>query len=243
MQPIRIFVALALAAAALAAAAPPPADGAGGPILPVVASGEDGIESADGMYRYVTLFGSPETTVAKVTKGTGEIDAWTRQAKSKYGGGYGIPQVAADGAVGGLSADGETLVLMRAFGPIDRAGLAVLGTNRLHTKNRIELKGQYSFDAISPDGRTAYVIEYPQPFRYDRYRVLKLNLKSGRLSKEPIVDTDVGLEEEEEKHEGEEGVEGEMRGLALSRVSSADGRWAYTLYDGGGGANLAARPL
>ena len=25
-----------------------------------------------------------------------------------------------------------------------------------------------------------------------------------------------------------------MRGLALSRVSSEDGRWAYTLYDGGG---------
>ncbi|HET6831741.1 MAG TPA: hypothetical protein VFH44_10375 [Solirubrobacterales bacterium] len=130
--------------------------------------------------------------------------------------------------------DAWTLVLIRSAGPINQAKLIVLGTNKLAIKNRIELKGQYSFDAISPDGRTAYVVEYPQPLRYDRYRVLKLDLQTGRLAKEPVADEDVGLDEEAEDEGGKGAVEGEMRGLALSRVDSGDGRWAYTLYDGGG---------
>ena len=144
---------------------------------------------------------------------------------------FGIPQVAADGSPSGLSADGKTLVLIRSFGPINRASLVVLGTNRLHVKNRIELKGQYSFDAIAPDGRHAYVVEYPDPFRYDRYRVLKLDLKTGHLAKHPITDEDVGLDEEEEEAGRRRGRDART---ALSRVSSEDGRWAYTLYDGGG---------
>jgi len=188
----------------------------------------EGIESPDGRFRYATV--SAEGTAAlRVVKGSGEIDSITYIGTADHSQ-FGIPQVAADGSAAGLSADGGTLVLIRAFGPINRADLVVLGTDRLRVRKRIELDGQFSFDAVSPDGRTAYVVEYPVPFRYDRYRVLKLNLRTGHLAKEPVVDEDVGLEEEEE-----EGVEGEMRGNALSRVSSDDGRWAYTLYDGDGG--------
>lgn len=66
---------------------------------------------------------------------------------------------------------------------------------------------------------------------YDRYRVLKLDLESGRLAKQPVADTDVGLDEADRR----ESKDGEMRGLSLSRVASGDGRWAHTLYDGGGG--------
>jgi hypothetical protein len=120
------------------------------------------------------------------------------------------------------------------YGNPDRSKFVVLGTNRLHVEKRIGLEGQYSFDAISPDGHTAYVVEYPRPFRYDRYRVLKLDLKTGRLAKDPVADEDVGLDEESEEEDGKGAVESEMRGLALSRVDSDDGRWAYTLYDGGG---------
>jgi hypothetical protein len=229
MKPIRTLALLVLTTVALAAA-PSAAVGAGGPILPVAVPGGEGIESPDGKVRYVTLDGDG-TIVASVIKETGEIDAST-PVNDPYGGYFGVPQVAADRSPAGLSADGGTMVLIRSFGPINQAKLLVLGTNKLRVQNRIELNGQYSFDAISPDGRTAYVVEYPQPFRYDRYRVLKLNLKSGHLSKEPIVDTDVGLLEEADE-EGK-GAEGLMRGLALSRVSSDDGRWAYTLYDGGG---------
>lgn len=188
--------------------------------------GGEGIESPDGLYRFVTI-DSAGTTIARVVRGTGEIDAMTliREPDRST---FGVPQVAADASASGISADGKTLVLIRAFGPVNRAELVVIGTGRLRIRNRIELEGQFSFDAIAPDGRTAYVVEYPRPYRYDRYRVLKLDLRSGRLSKEPIADAEVGLE-------GDAGEAGLMRGLALSRVSSDDGRWAYTLYDGGGG--------
>jgi hypothetical protein len=229
MKPFRLLALFVVASAAVAAAAPSSAAAAGGPIITTAVPGDTGIESADGQFRYVTLDGDG-SIVASVIEGTGEVDAST-PIDDPDGGYFGIPQVALDGSASGLSADGGTLVLIRSAGPIDQAKLIVLGTNKLRILNRITLKGQYSFDAISPDGRTAYVVEYPRRFRYDRYRVLKLDLQTGRLAKDPITDEDVGLEEE-----GEEagGVEGEMRGLALSRVSSDDGRWAYTLYDGGG---------
>jgi hypothetical protein len=227
MQPVRVFALLVLATT-VAVATPPSASGSGGPILPLAATGNEGVESADGQYRYVVLDGKG-SIAAKIAEGTGEIDAAV-PIRDPYDGLFGFPQVAADSSVSGLSADGGTLVLIRSAGPIDLGRLVVLGTGGLRIKNRIELKGQFSFDAISPDGRTAYVVEYPRPFRYDRYRVLKLNLRSGHLAKTPITDEDVGLDEDEE----EQGVEGEMRGLALSRVESDDGRWAYTLYDGAG---------
>ena len=228
MHPIRVLALFVLMAAAIAAAAPSSAAAAGGPILVTAVPDGEGIESPDGQYRYATV-SAGGTAAVRVDIGTGEFDsAYISNSDDSP---FGVPQVAADGSPSGLSADGKTLVLIRSFGPINRASLVVLGTNRLHVKNRIGLEGQYSFDAIAPDGRHAYVVEYPDPFRYDRYRVLKLDLKTGHLAKHPITDEDVGLEEEEEEAGG---VEGEMRGLALSRVSSEDGRWAYTLYDGGG---------
>lgn len=220
------------AAATVAAIWPAPAGASGGPILITAIPDGEGIDSPDGSARYATV-SAGDTTVVKVMKGSGEIASMTYAGRTEKGR-FGIPQVAADGSTSGLSADGKTLVLIKSRLPYvnpDRSSFVVLGTNRLHVKKRIGLDGQYSFDAISPDGRTAYVVEYPRPFRYDRYRVLKLDLKTGRLAKHPISDEDVGLEEEEGS---EGGVAGEMRGTALSRIGSADGRWAYTLYDGGG---------
>lgn len=228
MKPVRTLIILA----AVAVVVPASAEAAGGPLITTAATDEVGIESADGEYRYTPLISGGRTAVLKIARGSGLIDAWSRKASENFRF-LGIPQVAADGSRAGLSADGGTLVLIGAYGPINRAELVVLGTNKLRELNRIELDGQYSFDAISPDGRTAYVVEYPKPLRYDRYRVLKLDLKTGRLAEEPVADEDVGLDEAEEEG-GEGAVEGEMRGLALSRVDSGDGRWAYTLYDGGG---------
>jgi hypothetical protein len=229
MHSFRSLAAL-IAVAAVAALYPALAVAAGGPILVTGIPDGAGIESADGHDRYATVSANG-TSVVRVVKGSGEIDsmAYVGGAEDES---FAIPRVAADGSASGLAADGRTLVLIRTSGPINQARMVVLGTNRLHVKNRITLRGQYSFDAISPDGRTAYVVEYPRRFRYDRYRVLKLNLRSGHLAKHPISDEDVGFEEEEE---GEGGVAGEMRGMALSRAASPDGRWAYTLYDGGGG--------
>ncbi|HKH14379.1 MAG TPA: hypothetical protein VKA47_06955 [Solirubrobacterales bacterium] len=85
---------------------------------------------------------------------------------------------------------------------------------------RIDLNGDFSFDAISPSGSRLYFIEYLSPHDPTRYAVRAYDLKEGRMLSNPIVDPDEPA--------------GEMRGYPMTRVTSPDGRWAYTLYDGAG---------
>lgn len=82
------------------------------------------------------------------------------------------------------------------------------------------LRGDFSFDALSPDGRTMYLVEYTSR-DYNDYAVREYDLGRGRLLKEPV----------QFSHEV---APGEMRGLPIARTTSPDGRWAYTLYNGGG---------
>jgi len=91
----------------------------------------------------------------------------------------------------------------------------------LKVRRLVTLQGDFSFDAIAPDGSWLYVIHYLSPTDPTRYRVQAFDLQHGRLLAKPIVDP---------KEPGDK-----MRGNPLSRAVSADGRWAYTLYDGGGG--------
>src|SRR5439155_21828241 len=84
------------------------------------------------------------------------------------------------------------------------------------------LPRDFSVDAISPDGRRLYLIQYTSPRDPLAYAVRSLNLRSGRLDPGEIVDP-------RERDEA-------MHGLPVSRAMSPDGRWAYTLYDGGDGA-------
>jgi hypothetical protein len=134
-----------------------------------------------------------------------------------------IPAVAYDGTADGLSADGKTLVLIqsRARYPRVRTLLAVFDAARLRVRGIVELQGDYSFDAISPDGGTVYLIHYLSPRDPTSYEVRAYDLRSGRLLPDPIVDP---------QETGEE-----MRGNPVTRAASPDGRWAYTLYDGAGG--------
>jgi hypothetical protein len=90
----------------------------------------------------------------------------------------------------------------------------------LKIRKRVTLPGFLSVDAISPDGRTLYVLRYPKtPSGGLQYDVMALDLASGRLEGGPIMDP----REPDEK----------MGGFPVSRTMSADGRWAYTLYTGG----------
>jgi hypothetical protein len=73
---------------------------------------------------------------------------------------------------------------------------------------------------VSPDGSWLYVIHYISPTDPTRYLVQPYDIRRGRLMSKPIIDPD---------EPGEK-----MRGNPLSRAMSADGRWAYTLYDGAG---------
>lgn len=134
-----------------------------------------------------------------------------------------IPAAAFDGTTSSLSADGKKLVLvppLRNARP-SHSNFIVLDAQRLTVRDRISLNGNYSFDAISPDGSRVYLIEYPSLRNTTEYSVRSYDLASNRLLRDPIVDPNE--------------PPGEMQGLPMTRATSPDGRWAYTLYDGGGG--------
>jgi hypothetical protein len=216
MSPRRVFLALA---AIVALAAPSAAAGDGLPV-PVEDAGPTGILSPDGSARFVTSnAGHGRTIVQKIDPHGGKIlDSTTIHGK------FTIPVVGLDGTAAGLSHDGSVLVLIKPRTRFPRANtaFAVLDAQRphLHLENVIRLKGDFSFDAISPDGSRAYLIQYTSPRDPQDYLVRTLNPFQGRLDPKPVVDPN---EEPDE-----------MNGLPLTRVTSADGRWHYTLYDGAG---------
>ena len=131
-----------------------------------------------------------------------------------------MPAVAYDGSAGGLSADGGSLVLItpRQGFPRAKTTFKVLDATRLRPSKTLTLRGDFSFDTLSPDGRWIYLIEYTSPVDPLRYRVRVLDAVTGRLQPKPIVDP---------RNPGEK-----MNGDPLTRTSSPNGRWAYTLYSG-----------
>jgi hypothetical protein len=206
----------ALAFAYLAAAAPAYGDGL--PVLGVDA-GPSGVTVQGNENRYVAVPAGRDTLVASVQRSGGQI----RRSRLLRGN-WTIPAVAQDGSASGLSADGTRLVLIapRASFPRSTTEFALIDTSAgLRFVGAIRLRGDYSFDAISPDGRRMYLIHYLSARDFTRYDVVSYDTRERRLEPRPIVDP----REPDEK----------MRGYPLSRASSADGRWAYTLYDGAGG--------
>lgn len=186
--------------------------------LPVlgVDVGATGVVGRSGDARYVTMPAGANTVVARVSRRDGHI-----LASTVVPGTFTIPAVAYDGSASGLSGDGQTLLLIepRTAFPRAETRFAVLGTQPLLLRNTLTLKGDFSFDAVSPAGSSLYLIQYTSAVDPTRYNVRVYDLDSGRLIKAPIVDP---------RERGEK-----MHGQPLTRVTSADGRWAYTLYDGG----------
>ena len=91
---------------------------------------------------------------------------------------------------------------------------------RLRPRFSFHLRGDFSLDAVSPDGRRLFFIEQTSARDLTRYAVRVYDLAARRLDPRPVVDP---AEADEP-----------MRGSPIARASSADGRWAYTLYDGNG---------
>jgi hypothetical protein len=216
--------AIPLLIALLLALAPATASAAGGGVLGGTAS------FVDPPYRYVALTPrtrQPLTVVERLDLRDSTVDRWWHLRGSYY-----LPAVAADGSAGGISASG-ILVLSDSphTYPPKRSRFAILDTRLFlshpdrgekapeHAIRRIGLRGAWSFDAISPDGSRIYLIHsFFEHREVSRYEVRALDAVSGRLLAEPIVDP----EEPDER----------MQGSPVTRVSSRDGRWAYTLYTG-----------
>lgn len=188
-------------ASSLAAGGPPPFTALGG-------------ETVNGI-RYLAQPGGHGTTKVR------EVADGAMLRSRTVAGTFVLPAVTISAEAGGLSADRGTLVLVHprlrvAEGPTH---MLILDARNLRVRQRLALKGAFTFDAMSPDGSTMYLIQYLSPRDQTRYAVRAYDVEAGRLDPTPIVDPD--------EHAGE------MRGYPLHRVTSPDGRWAYTLYDGG----------
>lgn len=205
-----------LAGALLACCAVPAATarGDGLPVLGIVGA-PNGVRSLDGSRRYAAQLHAHSTTVKAIDRSGAVL---SRVVPGRFD----VPVVAYDGTPSGLSANGRTLVLIRprrSF-PQRSTELAILDANTLRLRALDVLQGDFSFDAISPAGAWVYLIQYTSAVDPTEYRVRALEARTGRLLAADIVDP----------HDRGE----RMRGNPLTRVSSPDGRWAYTLYDGNG---------
>jgi hypothetical protein len=209
------LAAAVLGALAAGSATPIAARGDGLPI-PGVNARAGGVATPGGRWHYVARSTRGRTTVRRVDWSTGKaVDS------TILDGAYTVPAVALDGSPGGLSADGRRLALIRprrSF-PQARTDLVLLDTASLDVERRLDLRGDFSFDAISPSGGRIYLIHYLSRRDPTRYEVVGYDVPHGHLLSKPIVDP---------TSPGEQ-----MRGYPFTRVASPDGRWQYTLYSGG----------
>jgi hypothetical protein len=206
-----ILAALALVPAAVA-------DG-GGP-SPGVSEGWDGVTNASGELRYVSVPADTGTVVEAIRTLDGRVLQFNAAAGS-----FGVPIVAQDGSPGGLSADGKTLVLADGTpGNPLRTVSKFLVYDARQLQNgpaEFELAGDFSFDALSPHGRTLFLIQHVNQQDVTRYVVRAYDLQQGRLLPQRIADrTQKGWV---------------MQGYPMTRATSADGRFVYTLYQNPGG--------
>ena len=214
-MPIALTTAVVMTAIA-AATVPASAAGDGLPVPGGVDTTHQGVVSPDGSQRYVAVVRDDATFVARINTATGAL-----QMVNWLEGEYTVPGVTIGGDTAGLSHDESSLVLIkpRVSFPQDRTSLVVLDPESLRVGRRMTLEGDFSFDALSPDGETAYLIEYPDPRDPTAYQLRMLDLGSGELVPGSLLP--------------ENDPDEQMRGFPLSRATGSEGRWEYTLYDGG----------
>jgi hypothetical protein len=138
---------------------------------------------------------------------------------SSFRGSWGIPMITwRDPA--GLSRDGRTLVV-QTLASGNPTSFLVLNARTMRVREQFTLKGNYAFDALSPDASKLYVIQRVDASNYSRYIVRAYDLKAHALLPGRIADRTQ--------------KSWVMQGDALTRTSSLDGRWVYTLYMNNGG--------
>jgi len=195
---------------ALAAA---PAAAGDGPMF-VLQDGA-GVLSANGALRHVAVASGSNTLLETIQTSDGVI-----RSTQKILGSWGFPYLF--NASAGLSHDGRTLVLeSMPYGSPTK--FLVLDARTLQIRTWAILPGTYSFDALSPDAKRLYLIEYTQAKYGDlsHYVVRAYDLASNRLLPGRIADRTQRS--------------WVMDGYPVTRVTSADGRWNYTLYQNPGG--------
>jgi hypothetical protein len=205
----------ALAVATILGAAWAAGAGASGGPSPGAVSGPPGVVDSTGTIRYVAVpAGRSATIVEALATHGGTLNQWRRLRGS-----FGVPQVAWDGSMGGVSRDGIRLVLVSPLGQRSTS-FVLLDTGSLQVRSRVRLRGSFAFDALSPDGSLMYLIQYLGAPYGPAYAVRAFNWNTRTLYRKPVVDA----REPNEK----------MNGQPMTRAGSTTG-WAYTLYQRPGG--------
>lgn len=201
---------LALALVPLALASGTALAAKGGP-APGVQTGWDGVVDRATGTRYVALPGAKTTTIAAVRTSDGRVLRY-----STIGGAFGVPLVAFDGTVEGISSDGRTLVLADIAASPKETTFVVLRTRSLRLAKRITLPGRWAYDALSPDSRTLYATQYHGTGTNPRYSVRSVSLVTGKPVGPALVD--------------ERAPDEKMYGSPWARVWNGPRGWAYTFY-------------
>jgi hypothetical protein len=203
----RLALCLAIVVGALVAASAARADG------PTFVT-QFGQGVTHGAVRYVPVSVYPANRTDLVTIST--VDGSAGQAL-QLPGQWGLPAIGSGAE--GLSRDGRTLVLGQvAIGVTSPSKFLIVNPVRMKIVRTIVLRGYFSFDALSPNASRMYLIQYTHGKSQDltHYIVRGYDLRTNRLLPGKIADRSED--------------EGTMAGYALTRTTSAGGRWVYTLY-------------
>jgi hypothetical protein len=214
--------AAALAAVALLAA--PAVARADGPMIGVTFT-MDGLTTTKGGLRYVTLPANGSTMLEAIRTDGGQV-AWSRPLTGIWG----TWQLTTNGDMGGISRDGRLLVLGRQSMryPPTRTDLMLVRT-RQRRYTIVRLRGDFSYDALSPDGRTLYLIQHVGDPVAGRYRVRAYDVPQHRLLPEVIA----------ERWDGST----TMSGMPIQRVTGPGGAWEFTLYEAPDGSSAFVHAL
>jgi hypothetical protein len=154
---------------------------------------------------------SADRTTVRVVGPAAEI-----VATATLGGAFRRP-VVVRGVADGVSHDGKTLVLAGQSGSTGTVFAVLNGRSRWKPK-LVELPSAFAYDALSANGRMLYLTQ-PLSQPAGHYKVRVYDLATNRLRQAAV--TEKGREAEP------------MAGAAVARVTSADGEWVYTVYQGG----------
>ncbi|MCU1677859.1 MAG: hypothetical protein JWM93_2617 [Frankiales bacterium] len=156
-------------------------------------------------------------TVAPGNGGTSVIGVGNVRRSIELPGRWVLPHVVVDGPPEGVTPTASKLALAAA-GPADAESsrFVVVDLARDTATAMIEVPGQFTFDAWSPDGVLMYLIEHRPPFGSGKYVVRAYDTQNGSLRPDAIAD---------KRTLGEE-----MAGLPIARASTPDGARVATLY-------------
>ena len=229
-----------------AATATPTANAAGSPALPPASPDAWLAVGRTGVAGLEVILASTREKMLDLPTGVPAGDDWGRIFTATAAGGkttirdvvvqpgLGGPEVVIDGTwrlptIGpdplpvGLSVDGSTLVLVEAdlaagSTPRARSRFAVLSVVPLAGPARIvTLPGRFDYDALSPNGRTLYVVEHLDTAEGGQYQVRAVDVATGKLADGVIVD--------------KRNIDERMAGYPLAQVRREDGL-VLTLYQG-----------